>query len=54
MMSGNSGECVMMSVNYGECPNSWFLSPPVQLARWAHMRRFLSVRLSVRPIVTGP
>ena len=24
-----------------------FLSPPVQFARWAHMRRFLSVCLSV-------
>ena len=23
-----------------------FLSPPVQIARWAHMRHFLSVRLS--------
>ncbi len=25
-----------------------FLSPPVHFARWAHMHRFLSVRLSVR------
>ncbi len=25
-----------------------FLSPPVQIARWAHIHRFLSVRLSVR------
>ena len=24
---------------------SFFLSPPVHFARWAHMRRFLSVRL---------
>ncbi len=23
-----------------------FLSPPVQIARWAHMHHFLSVRLS--------
>ncbi len=29
--------------------NSVFLSPPVHFAQWAHMRRFLSVRLSVCP-----
>ncbi len=28
------------------------LSPHVHFARWAHMRRFLSVCLSVRPSVT--
>ena len=37
----------------GESPNDIliFLSPLVHFAQWAHIRRFLSVRLSVR---TGP
>ena len=30
---------------------SIFLSPPVHFARWAHMHRFASVRLSVCPSV---
>ncbi len=31
-------------------PNVALLSPPVHFARWAHMRRFLSVCLSVNLI----
>ncbi len=27
----------------------YFFSPPVQIGRWAHMHRFLSVRLFVCP-----
>ncbi len=37
-------------IQYGQGKHG-FLSPPVQVARWALMRHFLSVRLSVR---TGP
>ena len=39
-----------MSVRSGGHPRHFsFLSPPVQFAQWAHMHRFLSVRLSVCP-----
>ncbi len=47
----------MYEANTAKISNFWiltkisrscsFLSPPVQVARWAHMHRFLSVRLSV-------
>ncbi len=37
--------------NFGGPKNCQFLSPPVQVAQWAHMHRFLSVCLSV---CTGP
>ncbi len=30
-----------------KCKSPCFLSPPVQLARWAHMHRFLSVVCSL-------
>ena len=45
--SSGGGPPVPPSLGSKLLPIISFLSPPVHIARWAHMHRFLSVRLSV-------